>query len=115
MSCEGTMSHPSSGLDDKCDPNLTPLLDVVLQILMFFMMCVNFVTEQVNDEIKLPYAQSARPMDKGDQDVLFLNLNERGELLVPGKEEALTILKTKYYLKTQYKDLAAPSPDGKVR
>jgi biopolymer transport protein ExbD len=109
------MSRGRGGADDKCEPNLVPLLDVVLQLLMFFMMCVNFVTEQVNEEIKLPYAQSARPMDKGDQDVLFLNLNERGELLVPGKEEPLSILRTKYYLKTQYKDLAAASPDGKVR
>jgi biopolymer transport protein ExbD len=101
--------------EDKCDPNLTPLLDVVLQLLMFFMMCVNFVTEQVNEEIKLPYAQSAKPMDKGDQDVLFLNIDDHGQLLVLGKEESLTLLKTKYYLKRQYEDAAKASPDGKVR
>lgn len=109
------MSHGGSGLDDKCDPNLTPLLDVVLQLLMFFMMCVNFVTEQVNEEIKLPYAQSARPMDKGDQDVLFLNMDARGQLLVLGKEEPLNLLKTKYYLKRHYEDAVKQSPDGKVR
>src|SRR6516162_9111815 len=74
MSCEGTMSHPSSGLDDKCDPNLTPLLDVVLQLLMFFMMCVNFVTEQVNEDVKLPRSQSAKPMMKDGTDTLLLNI-----------------------------------------
>jgi biopolymer transport protein ExbD len=109
------MSHGGSSLEEKCDPNLTPLLDVVLQLLMFFMITVNFVTVQVNEEIKLPYAQSARPMDKTDQDVLFLNLNERGELLVLGKEEPLSLLKTKYYLKRQYEDAAKAAPDGKVR
>jgi biopolymer transport protein ExbD len=79
------------------------------------MMCVNFVSEQVNEEIKLPYAQSARPMDKGDQDVLFLNIDDRGQLLVLGREEPLTLLKTKYYLKRQYEDAVKASPDGKVR
>src|SRR5215471_16413440 len=96
------MSHGGGGLADKCEPNLTPLLDVVLQLLMFFMMCVNFVTEQVNEDIKLPYAQSARPMDKGEQDVLFLNLDDQGRLIVLGKEEPLSLLGTKYYLKRQY-------------
>jgi biopolymer transport protein ExbD len=112
---EAMSHHGGSSLDDKCDPNLTPLLDVVLQLLMFFMMCVNFVTEQVNEDIKLPYAQSARPMDKGDQDVLFLNLDDHGQLLVLGKEEPLNLLKTKYYLKRQYEDAAKQAPDGKVR
>jgi biopolymer transport protein ExbD len=56
------------------EPNLTPLLDVVLQLLMFFMMCVNFVTEQVSGDIKLPVSQSARPMDKSETDVLFVNV-----------------------------------------
>jgi biopolymer transport protein ExbD len=55
------MNRGSSRIDSKAEPNLTPLLDVVLQLLMFFMMCVNFVTEQVNSDIALPDAQSARP------------------------------------------------------
>jgi biopolymer transport protein ExbD len=45
------MSHGSSGEGAVSEPNLTPLLDVVLQLLMFFMMCVNFVNEQVNENI----------------------------------------------------------------
>jgi biopolymer transport protein ExbD len=81
---------------------------------MFFMMCVNFVTEQVNSDIALPDAQSARPMDKTEQDVLFLNLNQDGNLLVLGKEEPLNLLSTKYYLKTQYEDAQRQSPDNKV-
>src|SRR6516165_3668928 len=68
------MSH--GGGDSTCpiiEPNLTPLLDVVLQLLMFFMMCVNFVTEQVNKDIKLPVSESAKAVDKADADALFLN------------------------------------------
>src|SRR5689334_24068400 len=67
------MSHGAADIG-LAEPNLTPLLDVVLQLLMFFMMCVNFVTEQVNEDVKLPESQSAAPMDKADVDVLFLNV-----------------------------------------
>src|SRR5438270_9862169 len=68
------MSHGVAGAAPAMEPNLTPLLDMVLQLLMFFMMCVNFVTEQVSEDVKLPVSQSARPMDKTESDVLFLNL-----------------------------------------
>src|SRR6185437_7680828 len=68
------MSHGGGGEGAATEPNLTPLLDVVLQLLMFFMMCVNFVNEQVNEDIKLPRSQAVKPMDKSDPDVLFVNL-----------------------------------------
>src|SRR5438128_1518495 len=68
------MSHGPSSEGSVAEPNLTPLLDVVLQLLMFFMMCVNFVNDQVKEDVKLPETQSAVPMDKTDTDVLFLNI-----------------------------------------
>lgn len=98
------MSHGPSH-EGIAEPNLTPLLDVVLQLLMFFMMCVNFVTEQVNEDIKLPVAQSARPMDKSEVDILFLNMDAQGRLLVPGQEKPLaTQGEMSFYLKQQYAD-----------
>jgi biopolymer transport protein ExbD len=68
------MSHGPAGESSAAEPNLTPLLDVVLQLLMFFMMCVNFVNEQVNEDIRLPRSQAVKPMDKSDPDVLFVNV-----------------------------------------
>ena len=68
------MSHGGGGEGAASEPNLTPLLDVVLQLLMFFMMCVNFVSEQVNEDIRLPRSQAVKPMDKTDPDVLFVNI-----------------------------------------
>jgi biopolymer transport protein ExbD len=103
------------------EPNLTPLLDVVLQLLMFFMMCVNFITEQVNEDIRLPVAQSARPMEKSEVDVLFLNVDPQGRLVIPGRERALTTQgEINFYLRQQYADarrLAEAKGDasGKVR
>jgi biopolymer transport protein ExbD len=66
------MSHGPEG--SAASPNLTPLLDVVMQLLMFFMISVNFVNEQVSGDIKLPVSTSAIPMDKAETDVFFLNV-----------------------------------------
>jgi biopolymer transport protein ExbD len=89
----------------KAEPNLVPLLDLVFQLIMFFMVCVNFVSQQVNEAIKLPVAQSARPMDKTEQDVLFLNVDQNGKLIVPGREQPLTTLpQMRVYLRQVYAD-----------
>lgn len=100
------MAHTVGSEGSKAEPNLTPLLDVVLQLLMFFMMCVNFVSEQVNQTIELPVAQSARPMDKGEVDVLFLNVDRKGNLVVPGHDSLTTSPAIAYYLRQQYADAA---------
>ncbi len=88
----------------KAEPNLTPLLDVVLQLLMFFLMCVNFVTRQVNENIQLPVMQSARPMDKRGTDVLYLNLNAGGQLEVLGQQPLTAEGDIRFYLRRQYDD-----------
>src|SRR5579884_1163651 len=68
------MSHGPPGEGAHAEPNLTPLLDIVLQLLMFFMMCVNFVNEQVTGEVVLPESQSAIPLSKAETEVLFVNV-----------------------------------------
>lgn len=98
------MSHGVGAEGSKAEPNLTPLLDVVLQLLMFFMMCVNFVSEQVNQSIVLPVSQSARPMDKSEVSVLFLNVDRAGNLIVPGHDSLDSRERISYYLRQQYAD-----------
>ena len=68
------MSHGSTG--DKCEPNLTPLLDLVLQLVMFFMLCANFVMEQTSGELELPTAIAAIPLDKSLSDIIVLNVTK---------------------------------------
>lgn len=108
------MSHAAGAGAIKAEPNLTPLLDMVLQLIMFFMLCVNFVNEQVNEDIQLPKSQAARPMSKGEVEVLFLNLNKDGQLAVPGREEAMDQIGMKVYIRQQYNDYMRLSKDGKV-
>jgi biopolymer transport protein ExbD len=89
----------------KAEPNLVPLLDLVFQLIMFFMICVNFVGEQVNADIQLPTSQSARPMDRAEPDVLFLNLDPRGIVHVPSEPQPLTTpAAVQVYLRRQFND-----------
>ena len=64
--------------DEGLDVNLTPLLDLVLQLIMFFMITINFVrVDQFDDQISLPLATQAVPMDKTAEEWIFLNLDGR--------------------------------------
>src|SRR5436190_18809813 len=69
------MSHGGSSDGGACEPNMTPLLDLVLQILMFFIVTVNFATAEDAGNVELPDSQTARPLPSvGAKDPIFLNL-----------------------------------------
>src|SRR5436190_243114 len=82
------MSH---GNTEKCEPNFTPLLDLVLQLVMFFMLCANFVMEQTREEVKLATAVSGKVRDKSETEEIILNVNNQGKvLLTPTQKEGDT-------------------------
>ena len=68
-------------------PNLTPLLDVVFQLITFFMLVINFSNENYDQRIRLPVAGSARPLGKEQvaRDRLILNIDREGRLLLGGE------------------------------
>jgi biopolymer transport protein ExbD len=82
------MSHGAAGGANviRAEPDLTPMLDLVMQLLMYFIMCVNFIKEEVPTEVQLPRSQAARPIDKSEGDLLFVNVNRDGKVLVLGQE-----------------------------
>jgi biopolymer transport protein ExbD len=79
----------ASSLDNhSAEPNLTPLLDVVFQLITFFMLVINFTNDNYDQRIKLPVAGSARPLDDPkavEDDRLVLNIDKHGDLLLNGK------------------------------
>jgi biopolymer transport protein ExbD len=103
------MSHGAAGDSGiKAEPNLVPLLDLVFQLIMFFIICVNFVSDQVDQGLKLPVAQSARAMDKGEIDVLILNMRAEGKIKIVGEPKLLeSKQEIRYYLQRQYENARA--------
>ena len=107
------MSH---GNMERCEPNLTPMLDMVLQLVMFFMLCANFVMEQVNESIKLPEAVAAKPLDRKDERLLFLNVNTDGKVLLSklDAEDSLSLdnkIQLKSFMERRMKRDKQTSPD----
>jgi biopolymer transport protein ExbD len=77
-------SHSS----DKADPNLTPILDMVFQLITFFMLVISFRASDFDKALVLPVVGSAAPADQETQgEFLILNLRSGGKLVVQGKEE----------------------------
>jgi biopolymer transport protein ExbD len=80
---------PGSLSKMKAEPNLTPLLDVVFQLITFFMLVINFSNENYDARVKLPVAGSARPIEEGEkaanEDRLVLNVDKEGHLIFGGR------------------------------
>ena len=67
-------------------PNLTPLLDIVLQLITFFMMLIHFGSklEGESASVKLPTAPAALPGGDLGLDRLVVAVDADGKLLVEG-------------------------------
>lgn len=64
------------------DLEMTPLIDVVFLLLLFFMLTSTFISQQAM-ELNLPSASTAS--DLASQDALRISLNASGELSVDGR------------------------------
>src|SRR5262245_31916645 len=96
------MSH---GHEKPAEPNLVPLLDLVLQIVMFFMICANFVVEQLDQKIVLPTAATAKSLDASESSLLFINVDETGRLLpVDGGQPILSPVAIEAYMRRKFQD-----------
>jgi biopolymer transport protein ExbD len=75
--------HSSS---ESGEPNLTPILDMVFQLITFFMLVINFQAAAVDMSLKLPVVGSARPIDTHNvEELLVLNVTTKGEVMVYGQ------------------------------
>jgi biopolymer transport protein ExbD len=73
----------SKGL--KAEPNLTPMLDMVFQLVTFFMLVINFKTNQIDTQMDLPVVGSARPVKADGLLLLMVNINKNGQFTVFNK------------------------------
>lgn len=75
-----SLSHSAAA-----EPNLTPMLDMVFQLITFFMLVINFKSASMDLNMKLPVMGSARPVEtKGQEDLLVLNINREGAFTIYG-------------------------------
>ena len=67
--------------DVRADPNLTPMLDMVFQLITFFVMVMTFKSAEIDFNLSLPVVGSARPVKtEGRTGLLVLNIDQAGNL-----------------------------------
>src|SRR5262249_55375064 len=70
---------------EQAEPNLTPILDMVFQLITFFMLVINFQSAALDMSLKLPVVGSARPVEGQSEELMVLNVNNKGQLRVTGQ------------------------------
>ncbi|MFO0911897.1 MAG: biopolymer transporter ExbD [Pirellulales bacterium] len=71
--------------------SLTPLIDVVFQLLIFFLLATQFSEEEQELDIQLPSVTEARPLISRPQEI-FINIDNTGQYIVSGQKLDLNTL-----------------------
>jgi len=79
--------------DEDVQINLTPMLDMVFNLLLFFLAATTFAKEEVELDLRLPQAKSGTPPEVTKQFVV--NVFADGRLSVDGREVTLEALRQK--------------------
>lgn len=105
----------------KVEPNLTPILDMVFQLITFFMLVMNFKAAELDQALMLPVLGSAKPMPTGsDVKLVVLNVTIATKCPHPGCDAMAELWrskddagKTKYYLHCE-RGHETPYPEGAI-
>jgi biopolymer transport protein ExbD len=76
------MSHGGGGSTEGVEVNLIPMIDIVIQLITFFLMLVNFDESNHDERVRLPIADLARPSAMEIDELLILNINRLGQVNV---------------------------------
>jgi len=80
------MKLPQAADDfDNPNLNLTPVIDVVILLLIFFIGVSQFTHDEREVETRLPQVVEARPLASGTRQII-VNINQRGEFIVSGQK-----------------------------
>ncbi|HEY2841886.1 MAG TPA: biopolymer transporter ExbD [Pirellulales bacterium] len=78
----------SGGNAESGAPNLTPILDMVFQLITFFMLVMNVKAASLDLAIKLPVLGSAIPTEAQELETLVLNISKDGKVKAYGSEQS---------------------------
>lgn len=73
---------------DEPNLNLTPMIDIVFLLIIFFMVGTQFTQREREFEIKLPTATDAQPLTSLPDEIV-VNVRQDGTIVVRGEERSL--------------------------
>jgi biopolymer transport protein ExbD len=66
------------------EPDMTPMIDIVFQLLAFFMFTINLSSTETDQRVTLPSSELAKPPDAPYDHPLTIHLTEQGEYIYAG-------------------------------
>ena len=73
----------------KAEADLTPMIDMVFQLIAFFMVLINFSQSEQNDRVQLPDSQLAKPAEDKLEFPIVIHLTSEGTVIVGGDESGV--------------------------
>lgn len=67
------------------DADLTPMIDMVFQLIAFFMVLINFSQSEQNERVLLPESELAKPAEGALEFPITIHLAEDGTVIVGGQ------------------------------
>ena len=94
---------------DLAEGDLTPMIDMVFQLIAFFMVLINFAQTESNDRVKLPSIQLVRPPEVPLEFPIILHVAQDGEIILGGDDYTAETLRVGLQ-----KELAVIKAEGKT-
>jgi len=88
------MQYAPQPYSASCDPDMTPMIDVTFQLIIFFLLTLNFSMDQQNEMIKLPISELAKPPEEAVSSPITLQLTSEGTVFVGGDEVTIPNLRS---------------------
>ena len=79
------MKIPRRTIASEASINMTPMIDVVFQLIIFFLVTSHFARQEAHLPLPLPAADSAKAIAEDDQPRLVINVTADGTLLFSGR------------------------------
>ncbi|MEK6237542.1 MAG: biopolymer transporter ExbD [Planctomycetales bacterium] len=71
---------------DAGEGDMTPMIDMVFQLIAFFMVLVNFTEVDQHEKVILPKSELAKPRENPLELPLTLNLAQNGDVFLSGRK-----------------------------
>lgn len=75
------------------EPDMTPMIDMVFQLIAFFMVLVNFSTDEQNQKISLPQSELATPSTGKLEFPIVINLDVGGVIYMGANTTSVDALR----------------------
>ena len=69
---------------DMAEGDMTPMIDMVFQLIAFFMVLINFGQTEANDRVVLPNSQLVKPPETKLEFPIILHIAQDGEVILGG-------------------------------